>query len=46
MSGGLRHSSIVVQIENVGAKSYPSTTRSAPSRTPSSSISEKRLSAA
>src|SRR5207247_5545114 len=41
-SGGLRHSSIVVQIENVGAKSYPSTTRSPPSRTANSSISGKR----
>jgi hypothetical protein len=45
-TGGLRHSSIVVQIENVGAKSYPSTTRLAPSRTPTSSTAEKSSSAA
>src|ERR1700754_1598088 len=38
MTGGLRHSSIVVQIENDGANSYPSTVRFAPSRTPISSI--------
>ena len=42
----MRHSSIVVQIEKVGAKSYPSTTRLAPSRIPISSISEKSSSAA
>ncbi len=46
ITGGLRHSSMVVQIENDGAKSYPSTTRFAPSRTPSSSISANRWSAA
>ena len=40
--GGLRHSSIVVQMENVGAKSYPLTTRFAPSRTPISWISLNR----
>ena len=45
-TGGLRHSSIVVQIEKVGAKSKPSTTRFAPSRMPISSISEKSSSAA
>src|SRR4051794_38332258 len=49
-TGGLRHSSIVVHIENDGAKiSLPSssvTTRLAPSRVPSSSISEKSWSAA
>ena len=36
MTGGFRHSSIVVQMEKVGAKSYPATVRFAPSRTPSS----------
>jgi hypothetical protein len=46
MIGGLRHSSIVVQIENDGANPYPVATRFAPSRTPSSSISENRVSAA
>ena len=50
MTGGLRHSSIVVHIENDGAKiSLPSssvTTRLAPSRVPSSSISLNRWSAA
>src|ERR1022692_2845925 len=46
ITGGFRHSSIVVQIEKVGAKSYPSTTRFAPSRTPSWSISLKRVYAA
>ena len=50
ITGGFRHSSIVVHIENDGAKiSWPSssvTTRLAPSRVPSSSISEKRWSAA
>ena len=50
ITGGFRHSSIVVHIENDGAKiSLPSssvTTRLAPSRVPSSSISEKRWSAA
>ena len=49
-TGGLRHSSMVVQIEKLGAKiSLPSsscTARLAPSRVPSSSISEKRWSAA
>ena len=49
-TGGLRHSSIVVHIENDGAKiSLPSssvTTRLAPSRVPSSSISLNRWSAA
>ena len=49
-TGGLRHSSIVVHIENDGAKisspSSPVTTRLAPSRVPSSSISENRWSAA
>src|SRR3954470_9176390 len=49
-TGGLRHSSIVVHIENDGAKiSLPSssvTTRLAPSRVPSSSISPNRWSAA
>eukprot|EP01139_Manchomonas_bermudensis_P006302 Amastigsp_a176886_29.p5 type:complete len:105 gc:universal Amastigsp_a176886_29:791-1105(+) len=38
MYGGLRHSSMTVQMENEGAKSKPLTTRFAPSRTPSSSI--------
>ncbi len=50
ITGGLRHSSIVVHIENDGAKiSLPSssvTTRLAPSRVPSSSISLNRWSAA
>ena len=46
MIGGLRHSSIVVQIENVGANSYPSTAKFAPSRTPTSSMDEKSSSAA
>jgi hypothetical protein len=46
ISGGLRHSSIVVQIEKVGAKPNPSTTRSAPSRTPTSSTRSNRWSAA
>ena len=50
ITGGLRHSSIVVHIENDGAKiSLPSssvTTRLAPSRVPSSSMSENRWSAA
>ena len=45
-TGGLRHSSIVVQMLKDGANSYPSTVRFAPSRVPSSSISEKRWSAA
>ena len=39
ITGGFRHSSSVVQIEKVGAKSYPATTRFAPSLTPASSIS-------
>jgi hypothetical protein len=38
--------SIVVQIEKVGANSQPLTTRFVPSRTATSSISEKRWSAA
>ena len=42
ITGGFKHSSIVVQIENVGAKAYPSISRLAPSRTPTSSIVEKR----
>ncbi len=50
MTGGFRHSSIVVHIEKDGAKiSLPSssvTTRLAPSRVPSSSISLNRWSAA
>ena len=50
MTGGLRHSSMVVQMENDGAKigspSSPRTSRLAPSRTPSSSIAENRWSAA
>ena len=46
ISGGFRHSSIVVQIENVGANAWPATARSAPSRTPTSSIRENRWSAA
>ena len=46
ITGGLRHSSMVVQIENDGAKSYPSTVRFAPSRTPISSISLNSSSAA
>src|SRR5690349_23358017 len=46
ITGGFRHSSIVVQIENDGAKSNPSTTRFAPSRTPISSISANRWSCA
>ena len=41
-TGGFRHSSIVVHIENVGANSYPATARLAPSRTPISSMEEKR----
>jgi hypothetical protein len=45
MTGGLRHSSMVVQIENDGAKigspSGPVTTRFEPSRTPASSMSPK-----
>ena len=45
-TGGFRHSSIVVQMENVGANSYPSTTRFAPSRTPMSSMDENSRSAA
>ena len=49
-TGGLRHSSMIVHIENPGAKtSLPSSsrmTRLAPSRVPSSSISLKRWSAA
>ena len=46
ITGGFRHSSIVVQMEKVGAKAWPSTTRFAPSRTPISSIDENRWSAA
>src|SRR5687768_6679806 len=46
MTGGLRHSSIVVQMENDGANSYPSTTRFEPSSTTISSNEEKRWSAA
>ena len=50
ITGGFRHSSIVVHIENDGAKiSLPSssvTVRLAPSRVPSSSISAKSWSAA
>ncbi len=49
-TGGLRHSSMTVQIENDGAKiSFPSssrTTRFAPSRTPSSSTDENSRSTA
>ena len=39
ISGGLRHSSIVVQIENDGANSYPSTVRLDPSKIVTASIS-------
>ncbi len=50
ITGGFRHSSMVVQIENDGANegspSRPATTRFEPSRVPSSSISENRWSAA
>ena len=46
ITGGLRHSSMVVQIENDGAKSKPSTVRLDPSRVPSSSISVNSSSAA
>ena len=49
-TGGLRHSSMIVHMENPGAKtSLPSSsriTRLAPSRVPSSSMWEKRWSAA
>ena len=45
-TGGFRHSSIVVQMEKVGAKSYPATSRFAPSLTPSSAISPNSSSAA
>ena len=44
--GGFKHSSIVVQMENVGAKSRPSIDRFEPSRTPISSIVSNKLSAA
>ena len=44
--GGFRHSSMVVQMLNVGANAKPSITRSAPSRTPISSIRLNRWSAA
>ncbi|SKT26972.1 Uncharacterised protein [Mycobacteroides abscessus subsp. abscessus] len=40
--GGLRHSSMVVQMENDGANRYPRTSRLDPSRVPNSSISENR----
>ena len=40
--GGLRHSSIVVQIEKLGAKAYPLTTRSPPSRTSTPSMLPNR----
>ncbi len=46
MTGGFRHSSMVVQIEKVGAKSWPSITRLEPSRTPHSSMVVNRWSAA
>ncbi len=46
ITGGLRHSSMVVQIEKLGANAYPSTSRLAPSRTPTSSIRENSSSAA
>ena len=50
ITGGFRHSSIVVQIENDGAKiSLPAssrTTRLAPSRVPSSSTDENSSSTA
>ena len=46
ITGGLRHSSMTVQMENDGANSYPCTTRLEASRTPSSSIEENRWSAA
>src|SRR6202050_5540117 len=39
ITGGFRHSSIVVQMENVGGKSYPATSRLPPSRPPSLSRS-------
>src|SRR5687768_483925 len=39
--GGFKHSSMVVQIEKLGAKSYPSMVILAPSRMPISSISSK-----
>ena len=45
-TGGFRHSSIVVQMENVGANRCPSITMFAPSRTPISSISRNSVSAA
>ena len=38
MIGGLRHSSMVVQMLNVGANANPSIDRSEPSRTPTSSM--------
>src|SRR3990172_2443734 len=41
ITGGFRHSSMVVQIENEGAKSYPATVMFDPSRTPTSSIVAK-----
>ena len=43
MIGGFKHSSIVVHTENVGANAKPSTSRSAPSRTPMSSISREQV---
>ena len=46
ITGGFRHSSIVVQMEKVGANSYPATSRLAPSLTPSSVISPNSSSAA
>src|SRR5215212_3808306 len=41
-TGGFKHSSIVVQIEKLGANSYPSIVMFAPSRIPTSSISSNR----
>ena len=40
--GGFKHSSMVVQMENVGANSKPSIDRFEPSRTPISSMLSKR----
>src|SRR5881409_2866704 len=41
-TGGFKHSSIVVQIEKLGANSYPLIVIFEPSRIPISSISSKR----
>src|ERR1044071_4839897 len=43
ITGGFKHSSIVVQMEKLGANSYPSIVIFVPSRMPISSISSNKI---